>query len=236
MTYRIFKALLGPILRRLFKITVVGRENVPASGPVILAPNHLSFIDSILIPTVLDRRVTYVAKAEYFEDWKTAWFFKMMGQIPVKRGDGSASRRALDAAADVLKAGGVFGIYPEGTRSPDGRLYKGRTGVARLALECHVPVVAVGVQGTREAQPIGKLLPKFFSPITLSFSKPMHFDRYEKRRGEPLTLRQMTDEIMFEIRGLSGQEYIHQYPPKKAADNDPLVENEPAKLPALAMS
>jgi 1-acyl-sn-glycerol-3-phosphate acyltransferase len=142
----------------------------------------------------------------------------MTGQIPIKRGDGLAARRALDAAADVLRAGGVFGIYPEGTRSPDGRLYKGRTGVARLALDCHVPGVGGAMIGTREAQPIGKVVPKFFSPITIRFSRPMRFDRYEVRRNEPLALRQITDEIMFEIRELSGQEYTNTYAPKKTAD------------------
>lgn len=228
MAYRIFKAILGPILRLLFRIRVEGIDRVPSDGPVILASNHHSFSDSIFLPLVLRRRVTFVAKAEYFEQRKTAWFFKAMGQIPVRRGDGPAAQRALDAAADVLKAGGVFGIYPEGTRSPDGRLYKGRTGVARLALDSRAPVVGVAMIGTREAQPIGKIVPKFFSPITIRFSRPLRFDRYQARRDEPLVLRQITDEIMFEIRELSGQEYTNTYAPKKGGDAELTDDAQPA--------
>lgn len=219
MAYRIVKAILGPVLRMLFKVRVEGIDHVPAGGPLILASNHLSFSDSIFLPLVLKRRVTFVAKAEYFEQRKTAWFFKLMGQIPVKRGGGPASQRALDAAKEVLDADGVFGIYPEGTRSPDGRLYKGRTGVARLALDCHTPVIAVAMIGTREAQPIGQVKPNFGSPITIKFSRPMDFSRFEHRRDDPLALRQITDEIMFELRELFGQEYVNAYAPKKGTDD-----------------
>src|SRR3954463_6791368 len=138
--YWVLKAVLTPILRFLFRVRVEGAENLPKKGPAILASNHVSFSDSIFLPLVLRRRITFVAKAEYFEDPKTAWLFRAVGQIPIKRGDGSASRRALDSASDVLRAGGLFGIYPEGTRSPDGRLYRGHTGIARLALGGQVPV------------------------------------------------------------------------------------------------
>jgi 1-acyl-sn-glycerol-3-phosphate acyltransferase len=224
VAYRIFKAILGPILRRLFKVRVEGMENVPTTGPVILASNHLSFSDSIFLPLVLDRRVTFVAKAEYFEQRKTAWFFKLMGQIPVKRGGGPASQRALESAKEVLMDGGVFGIYPEGTRSPDGRLYKGRTGVARLALDTSAPVVAAAMIGTREAQPIGQVKPNFGSPVTIRFSRPMNFTRYVDRRDDPLMLRQITDEIMFELRELSEQTYVNEYAPKKNADTAPVAE------------
>lgn len=218
MAYRIMKAILGPVLRLLFKVRIEGIEHVPTGGPVILASNHLSFSDSIFLPLVLKRRVTFVAKAEYFEQRRTAWFFTMMGQIPVKRGGGAASQRALDAAKEVLLADGVFGIYPEGTRSPDGRLYKGRTGVARLALDCRAPVIAVAMIGTREAQPIGQVKPNFGSPVTIKFSRPLDFTRFEVRRDDPLALRQITDEIMFELRELSGQQYVNAYAPKKASD------------------
>lgn len=236
MAYRIMKAILGPILRLLFKVRVEGIEHVPAGGPVILASNHLSFSDSIFLPLVLHRRVTFVAKAEYFEQRKTAWFFKLMGQIPIKRGGGAASQRALEAAKEVLDADGVFGIYPEGTRSPDGRLYKGRTGVARLALDCHTPVIAVAMMGTREAQPIGQVKPNFGAPVTIKFSRPLDFSRFETRRDDPLALRQITDEIMFELRELSGQDYVNSYAPKKGADHvvgDPapaIVRSAPASL------
>jgi 1-acyl-sn-glycerol-3-phosphate acyltransferase len=224
VAYRILKALFGPILRKLFKIRVEGIENVPTTGAVILASNHLSFSDSIFLPLMLDRRVTFVAKAEYFEQRRTAWFFRAMGQIPIKRGGGEASLRALESAQEILDAGDVFAIYPEGTRSPDGRLYKGRTGVARLALDTKAPIVAVAMIGTREAQPIGQRKPNFGSPITIKFSRPMRFDRYAAKRNEPMTLRRITDEIMYELRELSGQEYVNDYAPKKNADTEALPE------------
>src|SRR5947208_6034511 len=211
MTYWILKAILTPLLYGLFKVRVEGAEHLPADGAAILASNHLSFSDSIFLPMVLKRRITFVAKAEYFEDKKTAWFFRAVGQIPIKRGGGSASQRALDSAMDVLQGGGLFGIYPEGTRSPDGKLYKGHTGVARLALKSGAPVIAVAMIGTREAQPIGQVKPNFFSPIGIKFSKPMHFSKYAERADDPRVLRQITDEIMFELRALSGQEYVDRY-------------------------
>ena len=230
MAYRLFKAVLGPVLRLLFKIRVEGIEHVPATGPVILASNHLSFSDSIFLPLVLKRRVTFVAKAEYFEQRKTAWFFRAMGQIPVKRGGGPASQRALESAKEVLDSGGVFAIYPEGTRSPDGRLYKGRTGVARLALDATSPVIAVAMIGTREAQPIGQVRPNFFSPITVKFSAPMNFERYAAKRGDALTLRNITDEIMFELAQMSGQTYVNEYAPKKQTDAAELIDIREAQV------
>jgi 1-acyl-sn-glycerol-3-phosphate acyltransferase len=231
MAYLIFKALMTPIMRRLFRVRVEGLEHVPKTGAVILASNHHSFSDSIFLPMVLKRRVTFVAKAEYFEQRKTAWFFKMMGQIPIKRGGGPAGERALEAARDVLDTGGVFGIYPEGTRSPDGRLYKGRTGVARLALQTGAPICAVAMIGTREAQPIGQVKPNFFTPITVRISKPMTFERLRARSEDPLVARQITDEVMFELRALSGQVYVNQYAPKKGADTEQVTaEQVPARV------
>src|SRR3954447_13682806 len=210
MTYWVLKAVLTPILRFFFRVRVEGIENVPADGPAILASNHLSFSDSVFLPLVVRRRVTFVAKAEYFEDPKTAWIFRALGQIPIKRGGGSASQRALDSAREVLQAGGLFGIYPEGTRSPDGRLYRGHTGVARLVVQTKAPVLAVAMIGTREAQPIGKM-PRLFMPITIRISRPLTFERAHDRNADPLTLRTITDEIMFELRELSGQEYVPSY-------------------------
>src|SRR3954447_4162749 len=160
MAYWIVKAILTPIFRFFFRVKVEGIEHVPAEGGAILAGNHLAVFDSFFLPLVLKRRVTFVAKAEYFEDAKTAWFFRAVGQIPVKRGGGPASARALESAKEVLESGGIFGIYPEGTRSPDGRLYKGHTGVARLALDTEAPVVAVAMIGTADAQPIGVAKPR----------------------------------------------------------------------------
>ena len=211
VTYWVLKAILTPLLRVLFKVKTEDPEHVPTEGPAILASNHLSFSDSVFLPLVLKRRITFVAKAEYFEKKKTAWIFRALGQIPIKREGGSASQRALDSAMEILDGDGLFGIYPEGTRSPDGRLYKGHTGVARLALQSGAPVIAVAMVGTREAQPIGQVKPNFFSPIGVRFSRPMRFDRYADRADDPRVLRQITDEIMFELRALSDQEYVDRY-------------------------
>jgi 1-acyl-sn-glycerol-3-phosphate acyltransferase len=237
VAYWVMKLLLTPVLRFFFRIRVEGMEHVPSDGPAILASNHVSFCDSIFLPLVLRRRLTFVAKAEYFDDPRTAWFFRAMGQIPIKRGGGPASLRALESAADVLRAGHLFGIYPEGTRSPDGRLYRGRTGVARLALENRVPVLAVAMLGTRDAQPIGQVRPNLFRPITIRISAPMHFDNYEP--GDRMALRQVTDQIMFELCQLSGQEYVERYckrgeeaviepEPTPVLSGPPLPELEPA--------
>ncbi|MGH2687009.1 MAG: lysophospholipid acyltransferase family protein [Actinomycetota bacterium] len=230
MAYRVFKAILLPFFRYFFRIRVEGLENIPRSGRAILASNHLAVFDSFFLPAVLKRRVTFVAKAEYFEDPKTAWFFRAAGQIPIKRSGGSASQGALDAAAEILEGDGLFGIYPEGTRSPDGRLYKGRTGVARLALRCHAPVIPVAMIGTRECQPIGQAMPNLFMPITIRIGKPLDFSRYADRANDPLVLRQITDEVMFELRSLSRQEYCDTY----AKRNEAQVEStEPVKLATL---
>jgi 1-acyl-sn-glycerol-3-phosphate acyltransferase len=210
MTYWLLKVLLTPVLKFFYRVRTEGLDDVPKDGPLILASNHVSFCDSIFLPMVLRRRVTFVAKAEYFEDPKTAWFFRAVGQIPIKREGGSASQRALASAQEVLDRGGVFGIYPEGTRSPDGRLYKGHTGVARLALACRAPVMAVAMIGTREAQPIGAK-PRLFMPITVRFSPPLSFDRFQDHQDDPLVLRQITDEIMWTLRELSGQDYVNRY-------------------------
>jgi 1-acyl-sn-glycerol-3-phosphate acyltransferase len=211
VTYWVLKAILTPLLRVLFRVKPEGVDKVPADGPAILASNHLSFSDSVFLPLVLKRRITFVAKAEYFEKKKTAWIFRALGQIPIKREGGSASQRALDSAMEILDAGGLFGIYPEGTRSPDGCLYKGHTGVARLALQSGAPVIVVAMVGTREAQPIGQVKPNFGSSIGVRFSRPLRFDRYADRADDPRILRQITDEIMFELRALSDQEYVDRY-------------------------
>jgi len=219
VTYWVLKLVLTPVLRFFYKVRVEGLENVPADGPVIIASNHVSFSDSVFLPLVLRRRVTFVAKAEYFDDPKTAWIFRALGQIPIRREGGSASDGALLAAKGVLEGGGVFGIYPEGTRSPDGRLYRGHTGIARLALQTRAPVVAAAMIGTKEAQPIGQVVPRAFVPVTISFSKPMRFDRYADRPDDRLALRDITDEIMFELRTLSGQDYVDAYCKRKGKDD-----------------
>ncbi len=211
MAYWVLKAVLSPLLFGLWRVRAIGRDNVPRRGPVILAANHISFCDSLFLPLVLWRRVTYVAKAEYFDSWRTAWFFRAAGQIPMRRDGGSASERALAAARDVLQAGGTLGIYPEGTRSPDGRLYRGHTGVARLALECGVPVVPVGIVGTTAVQPRGSLWLRPFRHVEVRFGKPLDARRFAGRADDPMALRAFTDELMFEIAQLTGQEHVDRY-------------------------
>ena len=218
VAYWVVKAILTPIFRFFFRVRVEGIEHIPEDGAAILASNHVSFSDSLFLPMVLRRRVTFVAKAEYFEDPKTAWFFRSVGQIPIKRTGGSASQGALEAAAEVLANGGLFGIYPEGTRSPDGRLYRGHTGVARLALQQRTPVLPVAMVGTREAQPIGQAMPNVFRPITIRIGRPLTFERESDKADDPMVLRQVTDEVMFELRALSGQEYVNQYAKRKGAE------------------
>jgi 1-acyl-sn-glycerol-3-phosphate acyltransferase len=205
MAYWLVKVVLTPLLRLVWRIDVRGRDGVPAHGPVILASNHQSFIDSIFIPLTVSRRVTFLAKAEYFEAWRTAWFFRAVGQIPIRRGGGSVSNRALESARGVLDSGGVLGVYPEGTRSPDGRIYKGRTGVARMALRCGVPVVPVAVAGTREIQPIGCVRPRPFRRASVSFGEALSWPGLIGAHDDPEALRRVTDEIMAAIAGLAGQ-------------------------------
>ncbi len=216
--YWVFKAILKPILLGLYSIQPEGRENIPKKGPAIIAANHLSFLDSFFIPLVVQRRkVTYLAKADYFKSWKTAWFFNMVGQIPTEREGGAKSEQALNAALEVLKEGKLLGIYPEGTRSPDARLYRGRTGVARLALQAGVPVIPTGLIGTREVMPIDKKLPNFTGrlPVRVRFGNPLDFSRYAGRERDRFALRSITDEIQYEIMQLSGQEYVDEYASRK---------------------
>jgi 1-acyl-sn-glycerol-3-phosphate acyltransferase len=212
VTYWVLKVLLSPVFFVLWRIKIEGREHVPGTGPAILAPNHVTFLDSMFLPLVLRRRVTFVAKAEYFDSWKTAWFFRAAGQIPMRREGGSASERALAAARDVLKQGKVLVIYPEGTRSPDGRLYRGHTGVARLAFGCGVPVIPVGLVGTSRVQHPGSNMPRPFKRVTVRCGAPLDLSRFgSEGAGDPLMLRAATDELMFEIRNLSDQDYVDRY-------------------------
>jgi 1-acyl-sn-glycerol-3-phosphate acyltransferase len=214
--YGLIKAILTPIFRVFFRVHVDGAENVPDSGPIIIASNHQAFCDSLFIPMVVKRRVTFVAKVEYFRSWKTAWFFRSVGQIPMERGGGSASAKSLGEAFDLLKNGGCLGIYPEGTRPPDERLHRGRTGVARLAFATGAPVVPVGVQGTRSIQPIGARMLRPFKTVEIRFGAPIDLAaRYGDRMEDPLASRQATDELMWEIRQLSGQQYVDEYASRK---------------------
>jgi 1-acyl-sn-glycerol-3-phosphate acyltransferase len=233
MTYWLVKAVLTPILRFFYRVRVEGMEHLPSTGPVILASNHVSFSDSIFLPMVLKRRVTFVAKAEYFDDPKTAWFFRAVGQIPIRREGGSASENALAAARAVLEAGGVFAIYPEGTRSPDGRLYRGHTGVARLALACRAPIIPVAMIGTKEAQPIGQVVPNPFVPITIRLGRPLTYPHLHDRVDDRLALRGITDEVMYELRELSGQEYVPSYAKRHGAETAEAGAGRPVRIDPL---
>ena len=206
---------LGPVLRVLFRPEVEGLENVPEEGPAILASNHLSYTDWVFMPLTLHRKVTFVAKAEYFttpglKGWVQKHFFRSAGQVPIDRTSGDAAAGALKAAKKVLASGDLFGIYPEGTRSHDGRLYRGRTGVARLAIETGVPVVPVAVVGTDIVAPPGKKFGRWTRP-RVRFGRPLDFSRYEGLENDRFVLRSATDEIMYEIMRLSGQEYVDVY-------------------------
>ena len=208
------KAILSPLVRFGWRVHAEGVANIPTSGGAILAPNHISVLDSFFVPLVLPRRITYVGKAEYLDDWKTRSLFPALGMIPIDRSGGDSSARALDAAASVLRAGELFGIYPEGTRSRSGELHKGHTGVARLALRTDVPIVPVGIVGTVEVQPPDATLPKPFMEVTIRFGEPIGVGRYRGRSGDRMILRQITDEVMYNIQALSGQEYVHSYATK----------------------
>jgi 1-acyl-sn-glycerol-3-phosphate acyltransferase len=208
------RAILKPIVRVGWRIDVRGLEHIPTTGPAILCPNHISVLDSFFVPAVLPRRITYVGKAEYLDDWKTRWLFPALGMIPIDRTGGDAAQAALDAAARVLERGELFGIYPEGTRSRDGLLHKGRTGAARLALRSGAPLIPVGIRGTDRIQPPDRRMPRPFRRAAISFGKPIDPGHYDGRHDERLILRQITDEVMFEIRTMSGQTYVNSYAAK----------------------
>jgi len=224
--YWVFKAILKPLLRALYGIKVEGIENVPKKGAAILAANHVSFLDSFFIPLVVRfRRVTYLAKADYFKTWKTSWFFKMAGQIPIEREGGEKSETALNTALKVLKEGNLLGIYPEGTRSPNGKLHRGRTGVARLALAADVPILPVGLVGTEDVMPKEAKMPRLFGrpKVVVKIGRPLDFSRFADRDRDRFVLRSMTDELMYEIMQLSGQEYVDDYASRTATE--PLPES-----------
>ena len=205
------KAIVKPVANLLWRIHATGLHHVPDDGAAIFCPNHISFFDSVVLPCVLPRRISYVGKAEYMDSWKTKYIFPAIGMIPIQRGGGSASQRALDTAAQVLSRDEFFGIYPEGTRSRDGRLHRGRTGAARLALRTGAPLVPVGIRGTDLIQPAGASAPKPFMSCQVNIGEPIDVTRYLDRQNDKMLLRQLIDEVMFEIGKLSGQEYVDTY-------------------------
>jgi len=235
------KAVMKPAFRFGWRVRTEGLDNVPRSGGALIAPNHTSVLDSFFIPLTLRRRITYVGKAEYLDDWKTKHLFPAMGMIPIDRSGGDASTAALDAAACVLDSGELFGIYPEGTRSRSGKLHKGHTGVARLALRTGCPIVPVGIVGAVDIQPPDAKFPRPFRELTIRFGEPIDVSRYGDRDNDRLVLRQITDELMFEIRNLSGQDYVDSYATKRhesipampavigMSESVPMVESPPVE-------
>ena len=213
--YQALKATGGPILKAAYRPWIRGKENIPAEGPAILASNHNAVWDSVFLPMMLDREVVFMGKADYFtgtgfKGWVTKEFMRAVGTIPVDRSGGRASEAALNAGLKRLREGELFGIYPEGTRSPDGRLYRGKTGVARLALLSGAPVIPVAMIGTHAAQPIGQRIPSRTN-IGMVIGEPLDFSRYKGLHKDRYVLRAITDEIMYNLMLLSGQEYVDLY-------------------------
>ncbi|GAA0932342.1 lysophospholipid acyltransferase family protein [Virgisporangium aurantiacum] len=237
MLYWLLKyVILGPLLKLVFRPQVEGRDNVPDGGPAIIASNHLSFSDSIFMPLMVKRRVTFVAKQEYFtgkglKGWLTKMFFVGTGCIPVDRSGGRAAQAAIDTGMRVLREGNIFGIYPEGTRSPDGRLYRGKTGVARMALESGAPVIPVAMLNSDEIQPTGQIIPNLRRP-KIVFGRPLDFSRYHGMSGDRFIERAVTDEIMYELMQLSGREYIDIYAQKAKTAAPTTPDPEPAAAAA----
>jgi 1-acyl-sn-glycerol-3-phosphate acyltransferase len=210
--------LLGPLLRGVYQPRAKGVANIPRTGPFILAANHISFVDSLFMPLLCPRPVVFLGKSDYFEKARTRWFFEALNVIPVRREGGSAGEAAIQAAIQALREGRVVGIYPEGTRSPDGRLYRGKTGVARMALEARVPVIPVAIRGTDQVMPLDSKMPRLSGKVVVEYGKPLRFDRYYDRARDRFVLRSVTDEIMYEIMMMSGQEYVDEYASKVKKD------------------
>ncbi len=207
--------VIGPIVKAIFRPWIVGRRNVPAEGAAILASNHLSFVDSIFLPLMIDRPVSFLAKSDYFtgkglKGWSTRIFMKASGQLPIDRSGGKASEASLNTGLQVLGRGDLLGIYPEGTRSPDGKLYRGRVGIARMALEARVPVVPVVMVDTDTMMPIGRRIPRIVR-VGIVIGEPLDFSRFAGMQGDRYILRSVTDEIMVALQRLGEQEYDDVY-------------------------
>jgi 1-acyl-sn-glycerol-3-phosphate acyltransferase len=220
--YWVTKAILAPFLRLFFRPWVEGLENVPEKGAAILASNHLSFLDSFFLPLMIPRRVTFLAKSDYFtapgiKGFGKKMFFRGVGQVPIDRGGGAKSEAALRTGTRVLRQGRLLGIYPEGTRSPDGRLFRGKIGVAKMALDAKATVIPVAMIGTFEVQPPGRALPRL-GRVGIRIGRPLDFSRYDGMSDDRFVLRSMTDEIMYGLMTLSGQEYVDIYAQRAKAD------------------
>jgi 1-acyl-sn-glycerol-3-phosphate acyltransferase len=217
------RRILRPISDKLWKFELEGFEHLPAEGPAILCPNHVSFLDSAFLLLHVSRNISFVGKSEYMDSWKTRYLFPLMGMIPIDRRGGGKSQAALDTAETVLRRGELFGIFPEGTRSRDGVLHKGRTGAVRLALKVGCPIFPVGVIGTREIQPPDAKVPKLRGECTIKIGRAINLERYRNRGDAHRVLRQITDELMYEIRELTGQDYRNVYAGKNTDSEPPVV-------------
>jgi 1-acyl-sn-glycerol-3-phosphate acyltransferase len=213
---------LAPVARRLWSIDISGLDRLPESGPAILCPNHVSFLDSAFLMLVVQRNISFVGKAEYMDSWKTKILFPMMGMIPIDRSGGEKSQAALDAAEGVLTRGELFGMFPEGTRSRDGCLYKGRTGAARLATKIGCPIFPVGIVGTDDIQPPDAKVPKLFRSCSITIGRPVRPERYTSSTDPHMAWRSMIDEVMFEVQSMTGQVYKNVYA-GKTADSEPIT-------------
>jgi 1-acyl-sn-glycerol-3-phosphate acyltransferase len=239
MWYWLFKfVFMGPLLTLLGRPKVEGLEHVPQSGAVILASNHLAVADSFYLPLVVTRRITFLAKAEYFtgtgvKGWFQRWFYTVAGQVPIDRTDADSAQAALDTAQRILDQGKLLGMYPEGTRSPDGRLYKGKTGLARLALQTQVPVIPVAMIGTDVVNPPGSKMWRF-GRVKVKFGAPMDFSRFEGLAGNRFIERAVIDEVMYELMQLSGQEYVDLYAADVKQGKDDAAVKPPTRLPEAA--
>ncbi|MFK7918342.1 MAG: lysophospholipid acyltransferase family protein [Ilumatobacter sp.] len=229
------RRVLKPAITRLWDIEMTGYERLPDEGPAILCPNHISFFDSAILTLTAPRNISFVGKAEYMDSWKTKFLFPAMGMIPIDRSGGGKSDGALDAAREVLGRGELFGIYPEGTRSRNGDLHKGRTGAARLAMQIGCPIYPVGIIGTDQIQPPGARAPKPGKSCSVHIGRPIRPERYANRTAEHLAWRSMMDEVMYEIREMTGQVYVHHYAGQEPAqDTEPLVPGRVATVTDIA--
>ncbi len=207
--------VIGPLLTTVFRPWVTGLENIPRSGPAIVVSNHLSLVDSLFLPMMVDRQMAFLAKSDYFtgkglKGWLIRFFMTSSGQLPIDRSGGRASEASLQAGLAVLAEGKVLAIYPEGTRSPDGRLYRGRTGVARMVLEAGVPVIPTVMIDTDKVMPLGSSLPKVHR-VGVVIGAPLDFSRFQGMEGDRFVLRSITDEIIHEMHALGSQEYDDVY-------------------------